>query len=158
MHEPDDDPAGSLVAAYADAVSAAELFVSDGAQQVLSYEAAAAAVRRGVGASAVLAIAAEFPVEKGAVLEAVGVDKATFARRERDGRSLAPAAAEGTLRTMELTAMATEVFGSRENAARWLKKPHPLLDGESPLGYATNHYAATRVKSMLAALRYGAAV
>jgi putative toxin-antitoxin system antitoxin component (TIGR02293 family) len=144
------------VARHRGAGSAA--FVHEGESVYLSYEVAAATIHAGLPASIVNDIAAVLPVEKASVLRAIGIDKATLGRRMHKRADLTPAQGEAAFRTMELTTLATETFGTLEKAALWLKKPHPLLDGASPLDYASNQYALAKVKSMLSAIRYGGVV
>jgi putative toxin-antitoxin system antitoxin component (TIGR02293 family) len=133
-------------------------FVSERGSVRLSPERAAEAIHSGLRASIVNDIAEVLPVDKATVLRAIGIDKATLGRRIAKRAELDPAQAEAALRTMELTTLATETFGTLEKAAVWLKKPHPLLGGASPLDYANNQYALARVKSILSAIRYGGVV
>jgi putative toxin-antitoxin system antitoxin component (TIGR02293 family) len=133
-------------------------FVREGESVHLSNEVAAETIHSGLLASIVNDIAAVLPVDRATVLRAIGIDKATLGRRIHKRAKLNPAQAEAAFRTMELTTLATETFGTVENAALWLKKPHPLLDGASPLDYANNQYAFAKVKSMLSAIRYGGVV
>jgi len=138
--------------------SAAELFVKEGDSFTMADAPAAALVSGGLSSAIVGRLGDEVPLEKVLLLRTIGIDKATLSRREEKGAPLEPAEAEGVLRTIELTMMATTTFGTLENGVAWLKKPHPLLDGQSPLEYATNAYALARVKSMMSALRYGGVV
>jgi putative toxin-antitoxin system antitoxin component (TIGR02293 family) len=138
--------------------SGAPVFVRDGESVHLSNEAAAEAIASGLRASIVNDIADVLPVDKAAVLRAIGIDKATLGRRMLKRGELDPAQAEAAVRTMELTTLATDTFGTLDKAALWLKKPHALLAGASPLDYANNQYALARVKSMLSAIRYGGVV
>ncbi len=136
----------------------AAVFVREGESVRLSYEVAAEAIHSGLRASIVNDIADVLPVDKATVLRAIGIDKATLGRRILRRAELDPAQAEAALRTMEITTLATETFGTLEKAALWLKKPHPLLGGTSPLDYANNQYALAKVKSMLSSIRYGGVV
>jgi putative toxin-antitoxin system antitoxin component (TIGR02293 family) len=136
----------------------ASAFVREGESIHLSYEAANEAIRSGLRASIVNDIVDVLPVDKATILRAIGIDKATLARRMLKRADLDPAQAEAAFRTMELTTLATETFGTLEKAALWLKRPHPLLGGASPLDYANNQYALAKVKSMLSAIRYGGVV
>jgi putative toxin-antitoxin system antitoxin component (TIGR02293 family) len=133
-------------------------FVREGEAIHLSNEVATEVIHSGLRASIVNDIADVLPVDKATVLRAIGIDKATLSRRMLKRADLDPAQAEAAVRTMELTTLATETFGTLEKAALWLKKPHPLLGGASPLEYANNQYALAKVKSMLSAIRYGGVV
>ncbi len=133
-------------------------FVREGDSLRLSNDAAAEAIHAGLRARVVQELADALPLDKAAILRAVGIDKATLARRILKHADLDTAQAEAVLRTMELTTLATETFGTLEKAALWLKRPHPLLEGASPLDYANSQYALAKIKSMLSAIRYGGVV
>jgi putative toxin-antitoxin system antitoxin component (TIGR02293 family) len=153
------ESAGGNVSRAAKVVgSGASVFVSDGESIHLSNEVAAEVIHSGLLARVVNDIADVLPVDKATILRAIGIDKATLGRRMLKRGELDSAQAEAALRTMELTMRATETFGTLEKAALWLKKPHPILDGASPLDYAHNQYALAKVKSMLSAIRYGGVV
>lgn len=55
----------------------------------------------------------------------------------------------------ELERMAADTFETSEDAAGWLRKPHPLLDEKTPLEMAQTAAGAQQVRSMLVAIRYG---
>lgn len=59
------------------------------------------------------------------------------------------------IQPVELQRIAAEVFGSNMAAQRWLATPHPSLNGDTPLGYATDEAKVKRVLGMLAGLRHG---
>ena len=40
---------------------------------------------------------------------------------------------ENLLRRFELDDLAEDIFETPEEAAAWMRRPHPMLDGESPL-------------------------
>jgi uncharacterized protein (DUF2384 family) len=50
------------------------------------------------------------------------------------------------------------VFGSAENAHRWLREPLAILDGKSPLEVARTEAGARAIEQLLAKLDWGAAV
>jgi putative toxin-antitoxin system antitoxin component (TIGR02293 family) len=62
------------------------------------------------------------------------------------------------LRLLELDAMARDTFETHEEAAAWLRQPHPMLDGEKPLDCAKSGFGAERVKDILNAVKYGGVV
>lgn len=51
--------------------------------------------------------------------------------------------------------LAMEVFVSTDDIRRWFAKPHPLLNGETPLQMATTKAGAEKVWSLLVAIKYG---
>lgn len=125
---------------------------------IVSSESAVRIIRLGVRARFVSELARSVPTERAKLLRTIGIDKATLKRREQADKLLDEDQSAGVIRAMEVTTAATEAFGTVENASRWLNKPHPLLDRESPLEYARNEYGLTKVKSILAAIRFGGVV
>lgn len=91
------------------------------------------------------------------VLDFAGIDRTTVSRRKASGSALPQDAAVKALQITDLLTQATEVFGSPAQASTWLTRPHPSLDGETPLKRARTPWGMSKVQSMLVALRYGAA-
>ncbi len=91
------------------------------------------------------------------VLDFAGIDRTTVSRRKASGAALPQDAAVKVLQITDLLTQATEVFGSPAQASTWLTRPHPSLDGETPLRRARTPWGMSKVQSMLVALRYGAA-
>lgn len=102
-------------------------------------------------------IAAFSGLESRDVLDFVGIDRTTVSRRKASGSALPRDAAVKALQITDLLTQATEVFGSPTQASTWLTRPHPSLDGETPLRRARTPWGMSKVQSMLVALRYGAA-
>lgn len=63
--------------------------------------------------------------------------------------------ATGVPRLRELESWAKETFATDEEASRWLRQPHPLLDGQTPLDRAKSDSGALRVRDILLAIKYG---
>lgn len=91
------------------------------------------------------------------VLDFAGIDRTTVSRRKASGSALPQDAAVKALQITDLLTQATEVFGSPVQASTWLTRPHPSLDGETPLKRARTPWGMSKVQSILVALRYGAA-
>ena len=91
------------------------------------------------------------------VLDFAGIDRTTVSRRKASGSALPQDAAVKALQITDLLTQATEVFGSPVQASTWLTRPHPSLDGDTPLKRARTPWGMSKVQSMLVALRYGAA-
>jgi putative toxin-antitoxin system antitoxin component (TIGR02293 family) len=91
------------------------------------------------------------------VLDFAGIDRMTVGRRKASGSALPQDAAVKALQITDLLTLATEVFGSPVQASTWLTRPHPPLDGETPLKRARTPWGMSKVHSILVALRYGAA-
>lgn len=91
------------------------------------------------------------------VLDFAGIDRTTVSRRKASGSALPQDAAVKALQITDLLTQATEVFGSPAQASTWLTRPHPSLDGDTPLKRARTPWGMSKVQSILVALRYGAA-
>jgi putative toxin-antitoxin system antitoxin component (TIGR02293 family) len=137
------------------------LFVSHqnlGNAITMSNNAARAITETGVPLAALEAIqvALELPVLE--AYELVRLDRSQASRLRSEGRVLNEFQSARALRAMALAALAVEVFGTSETAADWLKRPHPLLNGETPLLFAVSEFGATEIRNMLVAIRYGGVV
>lgn len=56
---------------------------------------------------------------------------------------------------MDCERMAYDTFESEEVAFGWLRRPHPMLEGKSPLEYVKTSSGVQRVKDILVAIKYG---
>lgn len=65
---------------------------------------------------------------------------------------------ENVLRQRELEEVANNTFESKAAALGWLRRPHPMLDGKSPLESAKTSFGAQRAKDILVSIKYGGAV
>ena len=65
---------------------------------------------------------------------------------------------ENALRLRDLEEMASNAFESNEAALGWLRRPHPMLDGKTPLESAETSFGAQRAKDILVSIKYGGAV
>jgi putative toxin-antitoxin system antitoxin component (TIGR02293 family) len=81
------------------------------------------------------------------------VPEATFKRRTR----LSHAESERTERLARMIAAAEYTWGNQEDAREWLNRPHPELDGKTPLEMAATELGARRVEELLERLFYGIA-
>lgn len=102
-------------------------------------------------------IAAFSGLEPRDVLDFVGIDRTTVSRRKAAGATLPQEASVKALQLADLLTQATEVFGAPRLASTWLARPHPLLEGETPLKRARTPWGLGKVQAMLVALRFGGA-
>lgn len=121
-------------------------------------QAAVLILKRGISSSAIGQLSARFGVSLGDMTLLLDVDRTTAQRRASKGKALATHTAENVLRLLELEQMANDTFETKEAAHKWLRRPHPMLDGESPLEAAKTSYGAQRVKEILVAIVYGGVV
>jgi len=86
---------------------------------------------------------------------ALCVNASTLSRM-RPEAPLEPGVTERLLRQSDLLVRAAEVFG--DQGSTWMTKPHPLLDGKTPIEFATNEYGGEKVRSILNAIEHGGVV
>lgn len=112
-------------------------------------------VKRGISSKAIDPLSIFLGLGKGVVTEYLDLDRATAHRRAARDQLLPTHAAESVLRLIELHQLAWDTFETEAESGEWLKRPHPMLDGESPLQAAKTSYGAQRVKDILLAIKYG---
>lgn len=124
----------------------------------LSSAGACKLLKRGISSQAIGPLGDYLGLGKGVVAEYLDLDRSTANRRVAKGQLLPIHSAESVLRLLELAQMSTDTFETEEEASAWLRRPHPMLDGDSPLELAKTSFGAQRVKDILIALRYGGVV
>jgi putative toxin-antitoxin system antitoxin component (TIGR02293 family) len=135
--------------------SAVELFTIP---DHLSAKQAYVIVKLGIPSRSLEPLSDHLGIGKGAAAGVLGMDRATANRKVAKDDVLPTYAAESMLRLLELDAMARDTFETHEEAAAWLRQPHPMLDGETPLDCAKSGFGAERVKDILNAVKYGGVV
>jgi putative toxin-antitoxin system antitoxin component (TIGR02293 family) len=123
-----------------------------------SATAAEAVVRRGLKATVLQELAGATGMDMHHLLEFAGIDRSTVSRRVARDDLLPQEASVRAMQLTDLVATAVDVFGSVEAATGWLTKPHPVLEGETPMQRARTPWGMQRVRSILGALKYGGAV
>lgn len=124
----------------------------------LSAKQAHVIVKLGIPSRSLEPLSDHLGIGKGAAAGVLGMDRATANRKVAKDDVLPTYAAESMLRLLELDAMARDTFETDEEAAAWLRQPHPMLDGETPLDCAKSGFGAERVKDILNAVKYGGVV
>jgi putative toxin-antitoxin system antitoxin component (TIGR02293 family) len=77
---------------------------------------------------------------------------------ERRDKQLSPQESERTERVARLFVHARRVLGTEAEAREFMRTPHPLLDGRSPMDTAKTDLATRRTEQILNALEYGLAL
>ena len=113
-------------------------------------------VRRGISIAAVDRVF-HFIAPHDVALRNRIVPKATLARRRAGAaRRLTPQESDRVARMAALWTMAVDVWGSVEGAQRFLREPHPLLNGRIPSEVAVEtEIGARTVEDVLGRLKYG---
>lgn len=115
-------------------------------------------IRQGISSRILNPLSTYLEVGKGELAVILDLDRTTVHRRADKDLPLPRHSAEGVLRLLELKDLACETFESEEAALRWLRRAHPLLEGESPLEAASTSFGSRRVRNMLIAIQYGGVV
>lgn len=124
----------------------------------LSSVGACKLLRRGISSQAIGPLGTYLGLGKAVVAEYLDLDRSTANRRVAKGQLLPIHSAESVLRLLELGQMAADTFETDDEASDWLRRTHPMLDGDSPLESAKTSFGAQRVKDILIAVRYGGVV
>jgi putative toxin-antitoxin system antitoxin component (TIGR02293 family) len=88
-------------------------------------------------------------------LEWVIVPKSTLERREEQ---LSPLESERTERVARIFVHARRALGSEAEAREFMTRPHPQLDGRTPIDSAKTDLGTRRTEQILNALEYGLAL
>lgn len=115
-------------------------------------------LKRGISSRVIDPLSDYLEMGKGELAEILDLDRTTALRRAGKDQPLPTHSAENVLRVLELEEMATDTFETQAVALGWLRRPHPLLDGESPLQSAKTSFGTRRVKDMLVAIKHGGVV
>lgn len=75
--------------------------------------------------------------------------------RLKPKQNIPPQAAEVTISLMRAFSKAIEIFGSEENAVKWLKAPNQLLDDMTPVQAMSSRFGAEEVMDILGRIEYG---
>lgn len=126
-----------------------------GAAVRISAPMAYSLLKRGISSRAIVPAGEFLGVGKAEVADMLDIDRGTVARWAAKGQPLPMHAAEGLLRLIELDQLAVDTFETEDEARQWLRKPHPMLEGDDPWSAAKTSYGAQRVKDILTAIKYG---
>lgn len=85
------------------------------------------------------------------------IAKRTLARRSAAKEPLTVEETDKALRLDRIATLAERVFGEREKAHRWLRKPKQQLAGETPISYLASESGARIVEEMLYRIDHGMA-
>ncbi|MEO5795594.1 MAG: antitoxin Xre/MbcA/ParS toxin-binding domain-containing protein [Rhodoferax sp.] len=139
--------------AYADAVPSVHPYGT-----AFNSEQALRILKRGISSRVIDPLSDYLEMGKGELAEILDLDRTTALRRAGKDQPLPTHSAENVLRVLELEEMATDTFETQAIALGWLRRPHPMLDGESPLQSAKTSFGTRRVKDMLVAIKHGGVV
>ena len=75
--------------------------------------------------------------------------------RLKANQNIPSQAAEVTISLMRAYSKACEIFGSQENAVKWLKSPNSVLGNITPVQALSSRFGAEEVMDMLGRIEYG---
>ncbi len=113
-------------------------------------------IREGVAVTYLVKAGAHYDIPQAKLARLIGISEATLSRKIKAGGKLAPPESERLARIAAVESEATDVFGSRELAKRWMLEPNLIL-GEAPVTLLDTDAGANEVRKALAAIAYGAA-
>jgi putative toxin-antitoxin system antitoxin component (TIGR02293 family) len=93
--------------------------------------------------------------EEVVIKRAVGVSIRTLQRRKEEPRPLSEEQGGRTWKFAEILAQATRVFGSQEEAERWLNSEVLPLSGRRPIDLLSTPAGVEMVETLLTQLEYG---
>lgn len=88
-------------------------------------------------------------------IHALVVPKRTLARRLAQDEPLSVEETDKAVRLARIGKMASDVFGDRNKAHRWLRKSKRALNGETPLAYLATEAGARAIEEMLNQIDHG---
>lgn len=115
-------------------------------------------LKRGISSRVIGPLSEFLDLGRGVVAKHLGMNRSTVNRMVQKDQLLPTHAAESVLRLLELDQMATDIFASEKEASMWLRQPHPMLDGDTPLDAAETSVGTARVKDILLSIKFGGVV
>ena len=88
-------------------------------------------------------------------MNAVVIPRRTLARRVRTGEPLTAEETDRALRLARIATHADRVFGDRDKAARWLRKPNRAAGQQAPIALLETETGAKLVEDLLVRIEYG---
>jgi putative toxin-antitoxin system antitoxin component (TIGR02293 family) len=111
-------------------------------------------LREGLPYASLEAVATRFEFSQNEIAGVLALPPRTLARRKA-GRRLRADESDRLFRLGRVAALAEEVLGSREKAARWLHHPNRALGGQLPLAQLDSDLGARQVEALLLRIAHG---
>jgi putative toxin-antitoxin system antitoxin component (TIGR02293 family) len=113
-----------------------------------------AAVRAGVPTTALDRLQSQLDVSDARLAPLLGVSPRTL-RRRRTAGTLTPDASDRLVGLAEVVVLAQQALDGADPAREWLRAPHSLLGGASPLDRMDTRVGMDEVKTMLVHVEHG---
>ena len=88
-------------------------------------------------------------------IHALVAPRRTLERRIEQGSPLSPVESDRVFRLERISTHAIRVFGNRDKAHRWLRKPCRALNGAVPLDLLASETGAYKVDEILTRIDFG---
>jgi putative toxin-antitoxin system antitoxin component (TIGR02293 family) len=111
-------------------------------------------IRKGFPAARLDQMAQLLSVERPIFLALLGLSERTLQRKTQTAARLSPAVSDRLARMDRIILLATEVFGAKEKAVQWLKRPSRALGTEMPLQLLDTDTGTQRVERELRQIQY----
>jgi putative toxin-antitoxin system antitoxin component (TIGR02293 family) len=128
-------------------------------EAVVSWDLSTAArnIDAGLDTELLLTIGDELVISGTELSTVVSIAPRTLARRKQEDR-LPPDESDRVYRILRIIDLATEVFGSLDNAREWLKEPNYTLAERTPLSYLDTGPGCNLVERTLRQVQHGLTV
>jgi putative toxin-antitoxin system antitoxin component (TIGR02293 family) len=113
-----------------------------------------AAVRAGLPYTALEHVREHLEASDDLLARALGISSRTLKRRRETG-TLTTDESDRLVLLAEIVVLARQALDSAEAAREWLRTPHSMLGGESPLDHMDTVTGMEEVKTMLYHIEYG---
>lgn len=90
-----------------------------------------------------------------AEIDAVIIPRRTLQHRRSRREKLTVEESDRVLRAARVLSLAETVYGSRDRALAWLRRPHPRLDGRAPLALLNTDTGSRIVEELLTQIDEG---
>jgi putative toxin-antitoxin system antitoxin component (TIGR02293 family) len=109
-------------------------------------------VRNGLGMAELDAVVDALNLSQSDVQDVIDISVRTLQRRRKQGKALTPAESDRLWRLLHIWAKSRVAFASESSARQWLKAPHGLLNGETPLERLDTEPGLREVEDLLTTL------
>lgn len=88
-------------------------------------------------------------------IDRIVIPSRTIQHRRSRREKLTVEESDRVLRVIRVLSLAESIYGSRDRALDWLRKPHPRLDGRTPLSLLTTDAGSRIVEELLVQIDEG---
>jgi putative toxin-antitoxin system antitoxin component (TIGR02293 family) len=112
-------------------------------------------VRAGLPASTVTMLAEVLSLHREQVAKCLRIPSRTLSRRLASNSRLTHEESDRTMRMAKVVALAKEILGAEDKAARWMVAPNRALGGDRPIDRLDTELGVRSAEAVLYAIAYG---